>query len=85
MATTIPEVIALRKDKLLTMPRVGERMAAKIEGAIREGIEKADLATLIVASNQLGRGVGVRRLKAILEAEPTLFSDGGVGEDPTAA
>jgi DNA ligase (NAD+) len=72
---TIPSILGITKEELLTVDGVKEKMAAKIYDTIQDRIHNMDAITLMIASNQLGRGFGVRKLKPILEAFPAMLTD----------
>jgi NAD-dependent DNA ligase len=71
---TIPKIIAMTTEDLLTIPTFKEKMATKIHTNIHETLNTIDLPTIMHASNVFGRGFGVKKLKPILQAIPTILS-----------
>ena len=71
---TIPKIIAMTTADLLTIPTFKEKMATKIYTNIHETLNTIDLPTIMHASNVFGRGFGVKKLKPILQAIPTILS-----------
>ena len=53
-----------------------KKMSEKIKKSIHEKIENASLLNIMVASNKLGRGIGERKLKLILDHFPDIFISG---------
>ena len=51
-----------------------EKMAAKIHGSIQEKIQKASLLDIMVASGKMGRGLGERKIKPILNKYPDILT-----------
>jgi len=49
------------------------KMAEKLFNSIKEKVEKATLLDIMVASNRLGRGLGERKVKPILEMYPDIL------------
>jgi DNA ligase (NAD+) len=72
--TTVEQVLALTKDQLLELDGIKEKTASNITTAIKQAMNDVDLITLMVASNQFGRGFGEKRLSQIFEAMPEILS-----------
>ena len=49
------------------------KMAEKIHGSIQEKIQKANLLDIMVASGKMGRGLGERKIKPILDKYPDIL------------
>jgi len=50
------------------------KMAEKIHGSIQEKIQKANLLDIMVASGKMGRGLGERKIKPILDKYPDILT-----------
>jgi NAD-dependent DNA ligase/DNA polymerase/3'-5' exonuclease PolX len=50
------------------------KMAEKIHGSIQEKIQKASLLDIMVASGKMGRGLGERKIKPILDKYPDILT-----------
>lgn len=72
---TIPKIINMSQDDFLKVEGFKEKLATKIRTGIETKLEAASLAELMHASNIFGRGFGVKRLQAILDAESTIVLD----------
>jgi DNA ligase (NAD+) len=72
--TTVEAVLAITQDQLLQLDGIKEKTASNIATALKQAIDDVDLITLMVASNQFGRGFGEKRLSQIFEAMPTLLT-----------
>jgi len=70
---TVPKILAMSKEDFETVEGFKQKMADKIFAGIREKIEKATLLDIMVASNVLGRGLGERKIRPILEAFPNIL------------
>jgi NAD-dependent DNA ligase len=70
---TVPKILAMSKDDLLTIEGFKEKMADKIHDGIREKIAAASLEQLMVASNLFGRGFSDKRISLILEECPDIL------------
>jgi NAD-dependent DNA ligase len=62
----------MTQDDFLGVDGFKERLATKIRTGIETKLKDATLAELMHASNLFGRGFGLKRLQAILDAEPTI-------------
>lgn len=71
---TIPKIISMTQDDFLNVDGFKEKLATKIRTGIETKLEAASLAELMHATNIFGRGFGVKRLQAILDAEPTIVT-----------
>ena len=68
---TVPKILAMSIVDFESIEGFKTKMAEKIHSSIREKVKKATLLDIMVASNKLGRGLGERKIKPILET----FSD----------
>lgn len=69
---TIAKIIRMTQDDFLSVDGFKERLSTKIRTGIENNLKEASLAELMHASNIFGRGFGVKKLQAILDAEPTI-------------
>ena len=69
---TISKIIRMTQNDFLNVDGFKERLATKIRTGIETKLKEASLAELMHATNLFGRGFGVKRLQAILDAEPTI-------------
>jgi len=73
---TISKILAMKKSDFEVVEGFKEKMVEKIYNGIKTKVEEADLLKIMVASNLLGRGMGERKLKPILESyQNILVSD----------
>jgi len=71
---TIPKILAMSISDFLIVDGFKEKMATKIHTFIHEQIKKASLAKLMSVTNIFGRGMGERRINAILKEFPTILT-----------
>lgn len=72
---TIQDIIDLTVEDLLEIPGFKQRMANKVIDAIQGALEKLDIITLMVASNQFGQGFAYKRLERILSVYPDIVDE----------
>ena len=77
---TIPKILKMSKTDFAKVKGFKETMINKIHDGIKVQVEKATLLDIMAASNMFGRGIGERKIKPILEAEPTILTDVGTQE-----
>ena len=82
---TIPKIIKMTQDDFLEVEGFKEKLATKIRTNIETRLGEASLAELMHASNLFGRGFGVKRLQAILDAEPTIVNLQGTNTEEMIA
>lgn len=70
---TIPKILAMTKEDLLTVPGFKEKTANKIFTNIHAVVNAASLVMLASASNVFGRGVGSSILRNIIHEYPNIF------------
>ena len=70
--TTIKKIASMTVNELLLIPGYKDKSAANIVGAIRIAMRDASKADIMVASNAFGRGIGEKKLDALLAAFPEL-------------
>ena len=78
---TIAKILKMTKTDFKTVEGFKEKMIEKVFNGIHEKVGKATLLDIMVASNLLGRGLGQRKLKPILEKYPDILNSGESDED----
>ena len=78
---TIPKILKMNKADFAKVKGFKETLINKISDGIRVQVEKASLLDIMAASNMFGRGIGERKIRPILEAEPTILTDPGSQEE----
>ena len=71
---TIPKILDMSKSDFEKVEGFKEKMIEKIYNGIKDKVASASLLNIVVASNLLGRGLGERKIKPILEAFPTILT-----------
>jgi NAD-dependent DNA ligase len=70
---TIPNILTMSIDDFMTVEGFKEKMANKIYNSIHEKLNLVQLPHLISASNIFGRGLGIKRIIAIMEEYPDIL------------
>jgi NAD-dependent DNA ligase len=78
---TVPKILKMTKADFAKVKGFQETLVNKIHDGIRVQVEKASLLEIMAASNMFGRGIGERKIKPILEAEPTILTDPGTTQE----
>jgi NAD-dependent DNA ligase len=78
---TIAKILKMTKTDFKTVEGFKEKMIEKVFNGIHEKVGKATLLDIMVASNLLGRGLGQRKLKPILDKYPDILNSGESDED----
>jgi DNA ligase (NAD+) len=78
---TIAKILKMTKADFKTVEGFKEKMIEKVFNGIHEKVGKATLLDIMVASNLLGRGLGERKIKPILDKYPDILSSGESDED----
>jgi NAD-dependent DNA ligase len=71
---TVAKIIKMSKADFEKVEGFKTKMAEKIHTSIHAHLEKATLLDIMVASNKMGRGLGERKIKPILEAYPDILT-----------
>lgn len=71
---SVPKVLHMKLDDFKTIEGFKEKLSNKIYDSIKDKVNKASLLQIAAASNKLGRGIGERKLKPILEKYPDFFT-----------
>ena len=70
---TVPKIIKMTIDDLLTVEGFKDKTATKLFDGIREKIETANLVVLMAASNIFGRGFSEKKLELIMTSYPLVL------------
>lgn len=71
---SIPKILRMTKTDYEGVEGFQEKMVEKIYNGIKEKVASANLLTVMKASNMLGRGLGERKLRPILERYPSILT-----------
>lgn len=71
---TVKKILWANKEDLLKVDGFKEKMAVKILTALQERRGNLDCVTVMDASNTLGRGIGAKKLRLILDNIPTILT-----------
>jgi NAD-dependent DNA ligase len=71
---TIAKILKMTKADFKNVEGFKEKMIEKLFNGIHEKVGKANLLDIMVASNLLGRGLGERKIKTILEIYPYILT-----------
>ena len=78
---TISKILKMTKTDFKTVEGFKEKMIEKVFTGIHDKVTKASLLDIMVASNLLGRGLGERKIKPILEKYPDILISRESDED----
>jgi NAD-dependent DNA ligase/DNA polymerase/3'-5' exonuclease PolX len=70
---TVPKILKMKKSDYVTIAGFKDKMIDKIADGIETKVKSATLLDVMVASNLLGRGLGERKIRPILEAQPQIL------------
>ena len=70
---TVPKIIKMTKEDLLTVQGFKEKLATKIHTNIKLAVENSSIPTLMTGTNIFGRGMGEKRIKLILNEYPDIL------------
>jgi NAD-dependent DNA ligase len=71
---SIPKVLRMTKTDYESVEGFKGKMVEKIYNGVKEKVAAADLLTVMKASNMLGRGLGERKLRPMLEHYPNILT-----------
>ena len=71
---SISKIINMNKSDFEKIEGFKQKMSEKIHKSIKDKVSNASLLDIMVASNKLGKGLGMRKMKPILEAFPLILS-----------
>ena len=81
---TVPKILHMSKEDFETVDGFKKKMVDKLYDGIQEKVGKASLLDIMVASNVLGRGLGERKMKPMMEAEPDILTSSDTDEEKIA-
>lgn len=70
---TIPNILSLSIEDIIQLDGFKEKSASKLHQSIQHALQNASLIDFMTASNLFGRGLGSKKLEAIMDKYPTLF------------
>jgi NAD-dependent DNA ligase len=71
---TIPKIIKMNKEQLLSVDGFKERMAVKIHDGIKDKVDKAPLTRIMGVSNMFGRGFSSKKTELVLQEYPDILT-----------
>ena len=71
---TIPKILTMTIQDFMSVEGFKEKMATKIYNSIHERLDNVSLPALMGASNIFGRGLGTKRIVAIMEEYPDILT-----------
>ena len=72
---SIEKIINMKQEDFLKAQGFKQKLAEKVFKSIHAKLDSASLVEIMAASNIFGRGMGRRRLSAILDAYPAILKD----------
>ena len=72
---TIIDLLNISKDYLLELDSFQEKKADLVFNSIQEALKNMTLLDFMVASNTLGRGLGEKKIKKILDTYPNIITE----------
>lgn len=78
---SVPKVLHMKLNDFENVEGFKEKLSNKIYDSIHDKVKNASLLQIAAASNKLGRGIGERKLKPILEKYPTFFTRSETDEE----
>ena len=73
---SIPKILKMKKTDFAVVEGFKDKMIEKVFNGIQEKVSNASLLEIMVASNLLGRGLGERKIRPILEKYPNILTSG---------
>ena len=71
---SISQIILMKKQDFEGVEGFKEKMVKKIYEGIQAKVKQASLVEIMAASNMLGRGLGLRKMKPIMETYPDILT-----------
>ena len=71
---TVPKILKMTKQDFESVEGFKTKMAEKIHGSIKSKVEAASLLDIMVSSNKLGKGLGEKKMRPIMEEYPTILT-----------
>jgi NAD-dependent DNA ligase/DNA polymerase/3'-5' exonuclease PolX len=81
---TVPKILNMSKADFEKVDGFKEKMVNKLYDGIQTKVKEASLLQIMVASNMLGRGLGERKIRPILEAQPDILTTSDTDEEKIA-
>ena len=78
---TVPKILKMKKGDYAAIPGFKDKMIDKIADGIETKVKSATLLDIMVASNLLGRGLGERKIRPILEAQSDILTSKDTNEE----
>lgn len=72
---SIEKILSVDKKKLENISGVGEKLVTKVYDSINQQLENTNLETFMAASNIFGGGLGVKKLKLVVEKYPNIMKE----------
>lgn len=76
---TVPKILKMKKTDFAMVEGFKDKMIEKVFTGIQEKVANASLLDIMVASNLLGRGLGERKIRPILEKYPNILTSSANG------
>lgn len=73
--TTIKDFLKLTKDDIINIEGIKEKSAENIVKSIKKAVTNKSLAEIMNASNKLGSGMGIERMKMITNTYPNILEN----------
>jgi NAD-dependent DNA ligase/DNA polymerase/3'-5' exonuclease PolX len=71
---SIPKVLHMKLDDFKNVDGFKDKLSKKIHDGIHDKVNNASLLQIAAASNKLGRGIGERKIKPVLDKYPDFFT-----------
>ena len=71
---SVPRILHMKKEDYENVEGFKEKMINKIYNGIQDKIKSATLIDIMVASNLFGRGIGMKKIKPIMETYPNILT-----------
>lgn len=72
---TIEKILKMKKEELLDIEGFKDKSADNLVKAIKKAVNNKSLAEIMNASNKLGAGMGIERMKIITSIYPSILSN----------
>ena len=71
---SIPKILKMKLEDFTNIEGFKEKLSKKIRDSIKEKVNSASFIKIVAASNKLGRGIGEKKIRPILEKYPNFFT-----------
>jgi NAD-dependent DNA ligase len=72
---TIAKIIKMKKHDFLAIDGFQEKLSNKIVESIQQQIQKSSFEEIMVASNKMGRGFGIKKVETIFQEYPNVLGE----------